>query len=335
MKLFYPKKKWKGIDIMKYFYTLIMFMAFFTAGCGSTDNQTLAFPEKTSIDLQGHRGARGLFPENTIPAFKYAIEHKMTTLELDTNLTKDGNLIVYHDSIINSDLCLDSKGNPAQSIRILEMTLEDLKKLDCGSLANEKFPEQTPVPGTKLISLPEFFDFVKQYEADHPDIPKLRFNVETKFESKPDQEYLEKFADTMVKFIEDADVVDRTTVQSFVLEVLPMIKKRNPKLKTSALFEPSYVQGFLMMIGLNSIRTKIIEKAEKAEADIISPYHLYANLFFIQTCHQKDMRVIPWTVNKKKKIVTLLNNGVDGIISDYPNQLFNIYQEWFVSKQKE
>ena len=243
---------------MKYFYTLIICMAFFTAGCGSTDNQTLAFPETTSIDLQGHRGARGVFPENTIPAFKYAIEHKMTTLELDTNLTKDGNLIVYHDSIINSNLCLDSKGNPAQSNRILEMTFEDLKKLDCGSLTNEKFPEQTPVPGTKLISLPEFFDFVKQYEASHPDIPKLSFNVETKFESEPDQAYLEKFADTMVKFIEDADVIDRTTVQSFVLEVLPMIKKRNPKLKTSALFQPTHVQGFLMMIGLNSIRTEII-----------------------------------------------------------------------------
>ncbi|MDA3917291.1 MAG: glycerophosphodiester phosphodiesterase family protein [Deltaproteobacteria bacterium] len=234
---------------MKYFYTLIMCMAFFAAGCGSNNNQTLTFSEKTNIDLQEHRGARGLFPENTIPAFKYAIENKMTTLKLDTNLTKDGNLIVYHDSIINSDLCIDSKGHPAQSIRILDMTVEDLKKLDCGSLVNEKFPEQTPVPGTKLISLPEFFDFVKQYEANHPDIPKLRFNVETKFEPAPNQEYLEKFADTMVKFIEDADVVDRTTVQSFVLEVLPMIKKRNPKLQTSFSFKPAIKKTSVLFHG--------------------------------------------------------------------------------------
>ncbi len=320
---------------MNYFCTLIMCMAFFISGCNSNSNHSLVLPEKTGIDLQGHRGARGLFPENTIPAFQYAIEHKMTTLELDTNLTKDGNLIVYHDSIINPDLCLDSKGNPAQSTRILDMTLENIKELDCGSLINEKFPEQTQVPGTKLISLPEFFDFVKQYEARHPDIPKLHFNIETKFEASPNQEYLEKFATLMVKFIEDADVVDRTTVQSFVLEVLPMIKKRNPKLKTSALFQPSRVQGVLMMLGLNSIRTEIIEKAENVEADIISPYHLYANPFFIQTCHQKNIRVIPWTVNEKKKILTLLNNGVDGIISDYPNRLFTVYQEWFNSKQKE
>ncbi|MCD4743946.1 MAG: hypothetical protein K8R67_15905 [Desulfobacteraceae bacterium] len=320
---------------MNYFFTLIMCMAFFIGGCGNTDNQHQAFPEKTNIDLQGHRGARGLYPENTISAFQYAIEQKMTTLELDTNLTKDGNLIVYHDSSINPNLCLDSKGNPAQSTRILDMTLEDLKKLDCGSLINEKFPEQTLVPGTRLISLSEFFDFAKQYEAEHPDIPKLRFNVETKFESEPGQEYLEKFAMTMVKLIEDADVVDRTTVQSFALEVLPLIKKRNPKLKTSALFQPTRVQGLLMMIGLNSIRTKIIEKAEKVKADIISPYHLYANLFFIQTCHKKNIQVIPWTVNEKKKILTLLNNGVDGIISDYPNRLFAVYQEWLNPKQKE
>jgi len=320
---------------MNYFFTLIMCMMFFITGCSSTDIQPRVFPEKTSIDLQGHRGARGLFPENTIPAFQCAIEHKMTTLELDTNLTKDGNLIVYHDSFINADLCLDPKRNPAQSTRILDMTLEDLKKLDCGSIINEEFPEQRQVPGTKLITLSEFFHFVKQYEADHPDIPKLRFNIETKFESAPDQEYLEKFAMVMVELIEEADVVDRTTVQSFVLEVLPLIKKRNPALKTSALFQPSYVQGFLMMMGLNSIRNEIIEKTEKAGADIISPYHLYANRFFIQTCHEKNIRVIPWTVNEKKKIVTLLNNGVDGIISDYPDQLSFVYQEWLNSKKKE
>ncbi len=317
---------------MKYFFTLIMCMVFSVTGCDSTDIHPRGFPEKTTIDLQGHRGARGLFPENTIPAFKCAIEHKMTTLELDTNLTKDGNLIVYHDSFINSDLCLGIKGNPAPPTRILDMTLEELKKLDCGSIINEKFPEQTLVPGTKLITLPEFFDFVKQYEANHPDIPKLRFNIETKFESAPDQEYLEKFAMIMVKLIEEADVEDRTTVQSFILEVLPLIKKRNPELKTSALFQPSYFQGVLMMLGINSIRTEIIEKTEKIGADIISPYHLYANKFFIQTCHEKNIRVIPWTVNEKKKIVNFLNNGVDGIISDYPNKLFTVYQEWLNSK---
>lgn len=320
---------------MNFFCTFIMCMTFFIAGCGNTDIQPQVFPEKTSIDLQGHRGARGLFPENTIPAFKYAIEQKMTTLELDTNLTKDGNLIVYHDSFINSDLCIDSKKNPAQSTRILDMTLEDLKKLDCGSLINKKFPEQTLIPGTKLISLSELFDFVKQYEADHPDIQKLHFNIETKFESAPNHEYLERFATIIVQLIENADVVDRTIVQSFALEILPMIKKRNPKLKTAALFQPSYVQGILMMMGLNSIRSKIIKKTEKAGADIISPYHLYANLFFIQTCHQKNIRVIPWTVNERDKILTLLNNGVDGIISDYPNRLFTVYQEWVNSKQKE
>jgi glycerophosphoryl diester phosphodiesterase len=129
-------------------------------------------------------------------------------------------------------------------------------------------------------------------------------------------------------------MVERTTVQSFALEALPMVKKLNPKLKTSALFKPSYFQGFLMAIGLDSNRAEIIQKTEKAGADYISPHYRYISPSFVQTCHKKNIRVIPWTVNEEETMLTLLDYGVDGIISDYPNRLFKVYQEWSSSRLK-
>ena len=105
-----------------------------------------------TVDLQGHRGARGKRPENTIPAFVYCIEQGMTSIEIDTNVTQDNQLIVYHDTTVNGKICRSENGEPAESVPIREMTVRELKRLDCGSAGNPKFPEQEPVPGTRLIT---------------------------------------------------------------------------------------------------------------------------------------------------------------------------------------
>lgn len=317
---------------MNYLFVVLLFIAFLISGCNYSPVRHEALSGKDNIDLQGHRGARGLRPENTIPAFQYAIDHKMITLELDTNLTKDGKLVVYHDTIINSEICVDLQGSRPKPERILDMTFADLRKMDCGSNANKEFPEQVPVPGTRIISLSELFDYVKAHEINHLNTYKINFNIETKFDSIPGREYLKIFTATLVKQIEEANMVERTTVQSFVLEALPMVKELNPELKTSALFRPSYFQGFLMAIGLDGNRAEIIQKTEKAGADYISPHYRYVNPSFVQICHQNNIRVIPWTVNEKEHMLTLLNYGVDGIISDYPNRLFKAYHEWSDSK---
>jgi glycerophosphoryl diester phosphodiesterase len=279
-------------------------------------------------DLQGHRGARGKRPENTIPAFKYCIESQMTTIELDTNLTKDKQLIINHDTTVNPEICLYEDGKPSKDTRIADLTVEQLKQLDCGSTGNTDFPEQVPVDGVRLITLDEFFEFVRTYEHDHELAHPILFNIETKFEDNDSLDKINEIARLMVTTIEVAGMADRSTVQSFVPEVLPEIKKLNSRIKTSVLFEPTVYQGFLLKLGFNANRESIIRDAAAIAVDIISPHFLYVNPAFVHCCHEKSIKVLPWVVNEAKMMERLLNYGVDGIISDYPDRLSRVYAKW-------
>lgn len=279
-----------------------------------------------SLDLQGHRGARGKRPENTIPAFAYCMENHMTTIELDTNVTRDRRLIIHHDTHLNGKICLDENRRPAAPIPIRELTVEQLKRLDCGAVANADFPEQVPVPGTRLITLDEFFDFVKAYEKDRAPSRPTCFNVETKFGDDRSPETVREAARLVVAAIEAAGMVERTTVQSFVLGVLPEVKNRNPRIKTSALFEPSPLAAFLLKLGIGAGRRAIVQKALAMEADIISPDHLYVSRPFIRRCHEHGLKVLPWVLNEEPEMERLIRWGVDGIISDYPDRLHRVYE---------
>ena len=283
-------------------------------------------------DLQGHRGARGKRPENTIPAFKYCIEHHMTTIELDVNVTKDKQFIVNHDTTVNGKICNYEGGEPAEIIPIKDLTVGQLKRLDCGSTGNPDFPEQIPVEGARLITLAEFFEFVNAYEREHGLPRPILFNIETKFGDDHTLTEIHETARLMVKAIEAAGMAARSTVQSFVPEVLPEIKKLNPRIKTSVLFEPTAFQRFLLKLGFNVNRDEIIQTAEAIAVDIISPHYQYVNAEFVRRCHDKCLNVLPWVANEAETIRQLLDCGVDGIISDYPDRLFRVYEKW--SEQK-
>jgi len=313
---------------MKPLFTIVIFCLLLHACLLINVLGSGSFAKGNSVDLQGHRGARGMRPENTIPAFQYCIEHNMTTIELDTNVTKDKQLIICHDSVINSSLCLGEDGKPAQPIPIKELTVPEIKKYDCGAVKNDKFPEQVPVKNTRLVTLSEFFDFIKKYEQDHPEQQPLGFNIETKFGEIYSKEEILETATLLVNTVETAGMVDRTTVQSFVIDILPEIKKLNSRLKTSALFQPTRFQRFKMQLGLNANRSEVIEKTIKMGADIISPHFLYVTPAFVTQCHEKNIKVVPWTVNVEEEIKKLLNWGVDGIISDYPDRLYRVYIQW-------
>lgn len=281
-----------------------------------------------SIDLQGHRGARGKRPENTIPAFEYCMTHHMTTLELDTNVTRDKQLIIHHDTAVNGNICLDPTGKPARRIPIKNLTVKELKQLDCGAVRNTDFPEQVPVCGTRLVTLTDLFDFVREYEAVHEISPGILFNIETKFSKDYTAEDVREFVRLMVETIEEAGMDARSTVQSFVLEVLPEIRKLNSRIKTSALFRPDFFQKIMLRLGFSSSRNRIIQQAGIFGADIISPHYIYVNAKFVKRCHQKNMKILPWTANEATIIKKLLDYGVDGIISDYPDRLFRSYSSW-------
>jgi glycerophosphoryl diester phosphodiesterase len=279
-------------------------------------------------DLQGHRGARGKRPENTIPAFEYCIEHQMTTIELDTNVTKDKQLIVNHDTSVNGKICLYEDGGPAEFAPIKDLTVDQLKQLDCGTTGNTDFPEQMPVAGARLITLTEFFEFVHAYERDHALPRPILFNIETKFRDDHTLEEITEAARLMVKAIETAGMATRSTVQSFVLQVLPLVKKLNPQIKTSALFKPTVFQGFLLKLGFNANRDEIIQNAAVISVDIISPHYLYIDTGFVHRCHEKCLKVLPWVVNEARAMERMLDCGVDGIISDYPDRLSRVYAKW-------
>ena len=136
----------------------------------------------------------------------------------------------------------------------------------------------------------------------------------------------------MVRAIEAAGMTARSTVQSFVPAVLPEIKKLNPRIKTSVLFEPTVFQGFLLKLGFNVNRNEIIQNAAAIAVDIISPHYLYVDAGFVHRCHEKCIKVLPWVVNKARAMERFLNWGVDGIISDYPDRLSRVYAKW--SEQK-
>ena len=279
------------------------------------------------MDLQGHRGARGLRPENTIPAFQFCIDQKMVTIELDTNVTKDKHLVVTHDSIINSTFFRDENKNPAAAVPVKDLTLAELKLLEFGAVPNEDFPQQV-LQELRLISLEEFFDFVTTYEKEQGLEKPIQFNIEVKLEEGVSVSKALEAAGIMVKTIESAGMVSRTTVQSFELEVLPEIKRLNPNIKTSALFAASNFNGLKMMMGFNADRYEIIQKAIDAGAGTISPYHLYVDPEFVQFCHERNIAVLPWTLNEEDDMRKMLDYGVDGIISDYPDVLYAVYNTW-------
>ena len=283
-------------------------------------------PLSGRMDLQGHRGARGARPENTLPAFIYCVEHHMTTIELDTHMTRDKQLIIYHDSRINRKLCLDEQGRPAAEIPVQDLTVAQLKRLDCGALKNDEFPEQTPVKNTRMMTLAELFLYARRHESENPRWKKIRFNIEMKFPQRHTRTEIAEAARILIETIEEAEMVDRVTVQSFVTDVLPEIRTRNETVGLSALFQPTRLQGIKMMFGLNANRHQIIEKTLETGADTVSPYHLYANRAFVRKCHGKNLRVVPWTVNETKIMLRLFENGVNGMISDYPERLNNAYE---------
>nr|WP_244279518.1 glycerophosphodiester phosphodiesterase [Leptospira brenneri] len=277
------------------------------------------------LDLQGHRGARGLKPENTWPAFEEAIKYKMVTLELDTVLTKDKRVVIHHDSETNPVICQNADGTEIKKTSLYDLTLAELQTYDCGSKQNPNFPKQIPVPGTKLLSLEEFFEKILVLEKKSKE--SFEFNIETKFPddgSAPDS-LVKEHTEKLIQIIEKYKVTDRSTIQSFDLRTLTFSKLKNPKLKTSALFVPTYFQGFLMTIGFgNGYRDTIVSAAKEKQADIISPYFLYVTPKFVKNSHDKGLLVIPWTVNNEKEMRRLVSCGVDGIISDYPDLLDSV-----------
>lgn len=262
-------------------------------------------PSHPKLEVQGHRGARAMRPENTLPAFEYAIEVGADVLELDVSITKDDRIIVGHDQRLSPELCLGPNGeklsDPGPAIRSL--TLAELQKYDCGSLPHPRFPQQQRIPKAKMPALEEVFALVKN--AKRP----VRLNIETK--SVPGLPDLspppDRFASLVVQAIKASGLLDRSVLQSFDHRTLLAAKKLEPKLVTAALISDNFVDH--------------VAVAKAIGASIISPDKQWITREAVDALHAAKIRVVPWTANTREEWAALIEMGVDGIITDDPKAL--------------
>jgi glycerophosphoryl diester phosphodiesterase len=252
--------------------------------------------DKPRILVHGHRGARARRPENTLPAFQYAIEQGVDVLELDVAVTKDNVPVVSHDPLINATIC----SGPRTGIPIHTLTLAELKAYDCGGKQNPAFATQVPVPGTNIPALDDVFELGRGNS--------LQFNVETKIfadhpEWTPDPA---AFTQLILDLIRKHGIEQRVILQSFDPRTLRVMKKLNPQIRRAALFEN---------------QRDWPEVAHEFEATILSPEYKLVTGDRVAAAHAEGLEVVPWTVNKPDDWARLAEARVDAVISDDPAAL--------------
>lgn len=250
------------------------------------------------ILVQGHRGARAVRPENTLPAFEYAIAAGADVLELDLNVTKDDVLMVVHDSRINTKICRGPGGETA----IRKLTAEQVKQWDCGAVVNPEFPKQQTVPGTRIPTLDEVLALAPR--------GSFEFNIEMK--SDPKQAELSpeprRFAELTAAAIRQHKLEKRVMVQSFDFRTLHALKAIAPEIRQSALYG-----------GLPKDFVEISREAGGAQ--IVSPHYLLVTEGKVKKAHEAGLKVVPWTPNTPGAWDRLIGDGVDAIITDDPAAL--------------
>lgn len=271
------------------------------------------------LDLQGHRGARGLFPENTLDAFAYAYSlPEVTTLELDVVVSADGKIIVSHEPWLNPDICLvDSAmvANNPRRFNIFKMTADSVKTFDCGSKANLRFPEQHSRPAYKP-ELWEVFALIAAESATQ-NKPWPNFNIETKTRPEGDGKFhpgprvfmgllASELRKAMAQYPE-AELERKITIQSFDGRTLAALHN-----------EFLGVKSCLLVEGAADPEKEM--EAMGFAVDIYSPNYELVTPELLQWCHFRRINVIPWTVNEIEDMQRLVDMGVDGLISDYPNK---------------
>ncbi len=298
---------------MKY---LILLVFISTPLIGQTQNE-VARAESTryQFDLQGHRGARGLAPENTMQAFRKAIELGVNTLELDLVLTKDNQIIVSHEPWINADICYNSNGHTIEktnetSFNMYQMTYDEVKSYDCGSKYNPAFPEQSLEYAHKPL-LKEVLHMADSLSKSYG--REIKYNIEIKSLPQGDLLFHPKpvdFVKLVMDLLQKETNLDNVNLQSFDFRVLKEINTSYPKVKLAALVYDKGMDVALTELGF--------------VPDIYSPYFPLVSESLVNEAHKMGMKVIPWTVNETEQMKTLLNYGVDGLITDYPNRALNL-----------
>jgi glycerophosphoryl diester phosphodiesterase len=295
----------------------------------------------TALDLQGHRGARGLAPENTLAAFERALELGVDTLELDLGVTADDVLVVLHDPALNPAIArLDGAWLRQPTPIVRELSLAELKRYDVGRLDPtnryaSRYPEQEPVDGERIPTLAEVVELTRQTAE-----PAVSFNIETKLSPRePDlTPSPERFAELVVTEVRRLGITERATIQSFDWRTLRIVNELAPEIDTVCLTaQQSWLDNvelgrsggsaWLGGLDVDDHGGSVPGLVEAAGCSVWSPYFGDLTEARLEEAHALGLQVVVWTVNELADMRRLIAMGVDGIISDYPDRLIEVAAE--------
>ena len=271
-------------------------------------------------DVHGHRGCRGLMPENTLPGFLQALDLGCDWLELDVVIAGDGSVIVSHEPWMSAEICLDRNGRPFQAeherlLNIHRMTLADMALFDCGTKPHPGFPDQEHFAATK----PTLDSVVKACEdhATENGLPEPRYSVEIKSDPALYGEFQPlpaPFVRSVMARITELGIEDRCILQSFDPSVLQEVARTSPGTRIALLVDNhDGLEKNLQRLGF--------------EPAIYSPMFELVDKELVRALQARNIELVVWTVNRKKDIRRMVDLGVDGIISDYPDRVIRILDE--------
>jgi len=267
-----------------------------------------------SIDLQGHRGCRGDYPENTIAGFLAAMEAGVTTLEMDVVISKDKKVVVSHEPYFSHEIALTPNGDEIteeneKQYNLYELTYAEIARFDVGQRHHLRFPNQKKMAAAKPL-LSEVIAKAESF-ADEHHLKQPYYNIEIK--RNPEYDFVfhpgvNEFVDLLLAQVEDESLINRVCIQSFDIETLQRVKALKPNLMLALLIENKLsVEQNLQNLGF--------------DPEIYSPSFELVDQALIEKCAARNIKVIPWTVNEEADVLRMLDLGVDGIITDYPNKM--------------
>lgn len=292
----------------------------------------------SGLDLQGHRGARGLLPENTLPAFAHALTLGVTTLELDVAVTRDGVIVVSHDTVLNPDITRGPDGQwlKRDDLAIHALTFAELQQYDVGRIRPgsgyaQRFAQQQAVDGTRMPRLTDVFALARRAGNN-----RVRFNIETKISPEHPQRTLPpaEFARALIALIRAEKLESRVTIQSFDWRTLQVAQQEAPQIATVYLSVQQAWQDNIRAGAASSPWTagkhvsefggSLPKLVQAAGGAIWSPYFGDVTAGTVRQAQQLGLKVVVWTVNEEPDMLRMIELGVDGIISDYPDRLRRI-----------
>lgn len=273
-------------------------------------NNSMPMP---AFNKEGHRGTRGLMPENTLPAMYKAVDLGVNTVEVDVVFSKDGQVVISHDVYFHADITTTPDGKQltskeGQQLVLYNMNYDSIKKYDVGLKVHPNFPLQKKIPAYKPL-LAELIDSTNSYAASKG--KSILYNIELKTNPANDgtkNPPVEEFVDGVMKVVKEKKLERHCYLQSFDFRPMQIIHKKYPGIVTA------------ILISGNDKRTFVQQLTELGYTpEMYSPHYSVVTPELVKECHTRGIKIIPWTVNSIEEMKKLRDMKVDGIITDYPD----------------